>query len=207
MNCRLDNEESVRALLYIPIVHTHADLVSLGETAQQVKAQRMGRQMWQHGLHFVDRWWIRIEKAIEMLPLPAGVMRLYQEGLPVCGHEAELVADLASAGSRNYRILARLQERGAILMGTESPELLAEEYQLTRESTDPQRTPGSAAGHQELLRSLLKRRDQFIAARINDTLQPGETGLLLLGLPHSITEWLAPEILISYPIHQPMTRR
>jgi hypothetical protein len=59
------------------------------------------------------------------------VAAIHLEGLPVCGHESEIVADLARAGSRNHRLLLRLREFGAIIMGTESAELLVEEYQLS----------------------------------------------------------------------------
>ncbi len=36
----------------------------------------------------------------------------------MCGREAEIVRDLAEAGSRNHRLLVRLDQRGTILKGT-----------------------------------------------------------------------------------------
>jgi len=53
---------------------------------------------------------------------------------------------------------------------------------------------------------LLKRRDQYIARRINDTLLAGETGLIFLGMLHSVRSWLDKDIRIVYPIHQPLNR-
>jgi hypothetical protein len=48
---------------------------------------------------------------------------------------------------------------------------------------------------------LLKRRDQYIARRINDTLLAGETGLIFLGMLHSVRSWLDKDIRVVYPIH------
>ena len=76
-------------------------------------------------------------------------MRVYQDGLAVCGHEQKIVSELAGAGNRNHALLLKLQAQGATLMGTESPELLVEEYQLatvafasgvSRRSGDPPET-------------------------------------------------------------------
>jgi hypothetical protein len=49
--------------------------------------------------------------------------------------------------------------------------------------------------------SLLKRRDQFIADRINDTLCPGETGILFLGMLHSLRHLLDEQIKVVYPVN------
>jgi signal transduction histidine kinase len=60
-------------------------------------------------------------------------VRLYQDGLPVCGREEEIVRDLAGSGSQNHQILLELIARGARLTGSESPSLLLEEYELARQ--------------------------------------------------------------------------
>jgi hypothetical protein len=53
---------------------------------------------------------------------------------------------------------------------------------------------------------LLKRRDEYIARRINETLRAGETGLIFLGMLHSLGSWLDKEIRLVYLIHQPSGR-
>ena len=78
-------------------------------------------------------------------------------------------------------------------MGTESAELLLEEYQLVKQvfTGEMSRGPsGQAARAHELQHSLLQRRDQFIASRISQTLLGGETGLLFVGMLHSVEPWL-----------------
>jgi hypothetical protein len=114
-------------------------------------------------------------------------VRIYQDGLPVCGHEAQIVRELAAAGSLNHQLLLELVERGATLMGTEDPQLLLCEYEAQRRrlgtvnSNEPARTPpGDTAA------DLLRSRDSFIARRIAETLPEGETGLLFIGAAHRL---------------------
>lgn len=95
--------------------------------------------------------------------------------------------------------------QGAILMGTESGELLVQEYQLAKQSLRgrPPRAAGVAAQRRAAGDQLLQRRDQFIAQHINDTLKPGETGILFLGMLHSVEQHLNPDIKVIYPVHRP----
>ena len=90
-------------------------------------------------------------------------------------------------------------------MGTESGDLLVQEYQLAKQSltTRPPRAAGVAAQRRALGDALLQRRDQFMAQRINDTLKAGETGILFLGMLHSLERYLHPDIKVIYPLHRP----
>ena len=198
-----------RALIYIPIVHTQADMGALGESIQRWKVKRLGRKGWERNVNLVDQLWAQIEQAVERLVLPYERVRLYQDGLPVCGREVEIVTELAKAGSRNHQLILRLSEKGATIMGTESSELLVEEYQLVKgvfASGKPEIARRGEARQQALRDSLLRRRDQYIACRINDTLQRGATGLLFLGMLHCLGPWLEKDIRVVYPIHTPPTR-
>jgi hypothetical protein len=153
--------------------------------------------------------WTRIEQAIESLALPYKRVRLYQDGLPVCGREVEIATELAKAGSRNHGLLLRLREKGATIMGTESSELLVEEYQLIKEdfaSGKPRVATREEPRRKALRDSLLKRRDEYIARRVNETLGAGETGLIFLGMLHSVGSWLDKDIRVVYPV-QPLSRR
>ena len=143
--------------------------------------------------------WQEIEQTVERLPIEAGKTRVYQDGLPVCPHEARIISELAKAGSRNYKLLLRMESHGAMLMGTEDPDLLVEEYQLAVIGLN---SGGAGGKRQRELRSaaLLEKRDRFIAARIDDTLQPGETGILFLGMLHSVQPYLDRDINVVYPV-------
>ena len=180
---------------------------SLRPAIQALTVKKQGAQGWARNVNVIEGLWVKIEEAIACWSLPYEKMRLYQDGLPVCGRELEIVSELAKAGSRNHQLLLRLKERGAILMGTESAELLVQEYKLIKQmlTTDDSATAARLEiRHQEVSRSLLKRRDQAIADRINHTLCPGESGLLFLGMLHSIERWLAEDIQVTHPLYPPL---
>jgi hypothetical protein len=195
-----------RSLIHLPIIHTQADMGALSGAIKEMTIRRLGQQGWERHVHLIDEFWTRIEEAIDSWALPWERVRLYQDGLPICGREAEILADLAKAGSRNHRLLLRLQERGAILMGTESAELLVREYKLVKESVAAGNSPKALrleARHRTLSNALLKERDKAIAQRINATLRHGETGLLFLGMLHSVEGWLAQDIQVTHPLYPP----
>jgi hypothetical protein len=88
-------------------------------------------------------------------------------------------------------------------MGTESSELLVEEYEFVKEdfgSGEAGSGQRGGARRKALRDSLLQRRDHYIARRINETLHAGETGLLFLGMLHSIRSWLDKDVRVIYPL-------
>lgn len=187
-----------RELLYLPIVHTQVDMGSLGTSIAGAKASAIGQSGAARAAARVQRLWDEIESFLNKLPDNLQSVRVYQDGLAVCGRETEIVTELAEAGSRNYALLLKLQARGAVLMGTESPELLVEEYRLALAAF----APGAVAGRgkDRLRDSLLDRRDRFIAERIDQTLLAGETAILLIGMLHKIGRFLPPGIAVHYPL-------
>lgn len=186
-----------RRLLYVPIIHNQADMGGLGDAFKHALVAKLGEQWWELNLNLVDQVWTTIEAALAGRNLRYELVRIYQDGLPVCGYEQRIVSELARTGSRNHQLLLRLHQRGATIMGTESPELLVAEYQFAKQLVANAAEAGTPA-EQSLARSLLKRRDEFIAARINATLKIRETGIVFLGLLHSLAGKLADDIeLIS----------
>jgi hypothetical protein len=164
---------------------------TLGSSVSRAKVSAFGQRRVEQAAAGVQKLWDRIETIVS---------KLADNGLPVCGREREIVAELAEAGSRNHGLLLKLQARGAVLMGTESPELLVEEYQVALAKF----APGAAAGagkHRDRLRhDLIDRRDRYVAERINSTLLPGETGILFMGMLHKIARWLDRGISVVYPL-------
>jgi len=199
--------EKNRQLIYFPIVHTEIDMGTLGDSIKKAALHKFGRSALEHKATAINKMWLDIEKAIEDLHLDYGNVRLFQDGLPVCGRELEIVKDLAGAGSRNHQILLNLIEKGAAIMGTEFAELLVEEYQLVKQAMTGSKTPGRVnlqPCQKALSDSLLQKRDRFIARRINAALLAGETGILFLGMLHSVERWLDGEIRVIYPISRPV---
>lgn len=203
---RRPDAAATRILIYIPVIHTQADMGALARSVRRVTIQKLGRQAWKRNVDVIGRMWVEIRRAVEGWELPWENVRLYQDGLPRCGREAEIVADLAGAGSPNHQLLFSLMKKGATLMGTESPDLLLEEYRLVQQilaAKNPEEAARIEARHEARSRSLLAQRDRYIVGRINDSLRAGETGLVFLGMLHSLDSRLAKDIRVSYPIRRP----
>ena len=189
--------KETRRLIWIPIIHSQSDLGSVGEPLRQLYVRRTSHEDWDRHIQTVDDAWERIRQAIERMDLDYGAVRVYQDGLPQCDHELDIVKDLAASGSQNHRILLDLAAKGATIVGTESPALLLEEYELVQQALARLATDEADAltgEHQELSKLGLERRDRFIAGRVNETLKAGEVGLIFLGLLHRLERFLPPDI-------------
>jgi hypothetical protein len=197
---------SGRKLVYIPIIHTVADMGTLGAAVRGMKLSALGRQGLTHNSAVVEKMWAQIESVVASLPVTPGSLRVYQDGLPVCRHEQKIVSELASAGNRNHGLLLKLQARGATLMGTESPELLVEEYQLAAAAFAPGSTVRTQIRQKQLRETLLEKRDRYIAARINGTLGAGESGILFMGMLHQVARYLDADIHVIWPLGPPRAR-
>ena len=189
-----------RRLIWVPIIHTRADLGSLSGFLRQHYVRRFGQTQWDRHIESVEDMWEAIRRAVEALDLSGSGVRLYQDGLPDCGHEAEIVRDLAQAGSPNHQLLVDLMANGAALTGTESPELLLQEYELAQQiliSLDSDERGSLIQRQRELGKVLLEKRDRYIAERIDKTLGRGETGLIFLGMLHSLKGLLPSDIQVT----------
>jgi hypothetical protein len=186
-----------RRLIWVPIVHSEADLGNMSELVKGLHIRRMGRAAWNRHVQTIHRMWEDTRAKIDELGLDCGKVRLYQDGLPKSGHEARIVADLARAGSQNHALLLELMKRGAQLTGTESPDLLLEEYEMARRMLVSAKSGGGqTAGpvQSQLSKRLLEKRDRYIAEQIGRTLALEETGLVFLGMLHSLGAFLPSDI-------------
>jgi len=195
-----------RTLIYFPVIHTEDDMGTFREPARDANLEKLGKDRWALKVDAIKTMWGEIERAIDGMGLNLSATRLYQDSLPVCGSELEIVTELATAGSLNHHLLLRLVERGATIMGTESAELLLQEYELAKRILAV-RSPGNDAGieasQKDLMELSLRKRDRFIAERIDKTLLAGETGVLFLGALHFLEDGLKKDIRVIYPIGRP----
>lgn len=177
----------MRRLIYIPIVHSAVELGSLSEAAKAHYAKAVGENIWSQREEAVGKLWEHIRESIRALHLDYRNVRIYQDGLPVCGFEGKIVRELAEAGSFNHLLVVGLLDRGATLDGTEDPQLLMEEYEFQKQCLE-EPTVSDRAREERVRRAerLLKARDAFIAKRIDATLKPSETGLVFLGALHRL---------------------
>ena len=185
--------------------------------------KRYGLQKWEEHNRIIEDFWGGIRSKVFDLDLDYPYTRLYQDGLPVCGKEMDLVQELVKMGSKNHQILMELIQLGAKLEGTEDPKLLLEEYDylknaladLDKPEVNPVRKDGALTSpsmarlsngvkrrYQRLAKSILQKRDSYIAQRIDKTLREGETGLLFIGITHRVNEKLPEDIKTDYLIYR-----
>ncbi|MDN7672540.1 hypothetical protein QZM22_08435 [Burkholderia oklahomensis] len=195
---------SSRTLIYIPILHTGIDMGQFAPLVDDAAQANLGADTWQRHVTDVEHMWDGIEEAIPRLGLDLKSLRVYQDGLPVCGREFEIVDDLAKTGSRNHLLLQTLSRQGASVVGTEAPELLVEEYELAwRLLNAPSANGHRTDAERRLAADLLQRRDRFIARRIDETLPAGGTGMLFIGALHRVAPLLPADLAVSYPLGSP----
>ena len=194
----------MRLLIYVPVVHSEAELGSLTREVRSMFLEAFSVEDWSRLRAAVDAMWDGIRNKLLALPLRWRQTRLYQDGLPVCGQEHQIVRDVAEQGSRNHQILLELMNRGATLMGTEDPKLLVREYRRIKKLVQASRNRASAPAVEKLKKEgddILRERDEFIARRIDSTLGDDETGVLFLGLLHTVDEHLEDRLDVQHLIH------
>ena len=184
----------MRPLIYVPIIHSEVDMGKTAPALRRAYAARFGPRRWRQHQQLIAAFWKEIEAALRHRRIDYGHVKLYQDGLPVCGHEGKIVQALAAQGSPNHGLLRKLMGKGAQLVGTEDPTLLLREYkQIRAELTQPQ--PPLTA--KRVSQSLLRRRDRFVARRIDATLAGGETGIVFMGALHRVFELLPADIRVD----------
>ncbi len=177
-----------RTLILIPIIHTAEDLGSFN-----VKPKTIARRIeFERKQKLIKKVWDEIENNLLDRQISFENTFIYQDSLPVCGRELEIVREVAATGSPNYRLILKLIEQGAEIIGTESPELLKSEYEVQSEFMKNPKNKSLM----DKLRELLFRRDQFIAKRVNETLTSDKLGILFIGMMHQVEIQLPKDIKV-----------
>ncbi len=180
----------MRVLIIIPIVHSFADMGSMKDALAKEAMAKLGEKGWEEQQLKIENFWNEVEKSIANLRLNPKKIRVYQDGLPYTKEDMvmKIINEAAKRGSRNYNIVKNLAEQGTRIEPTESPELLIEEYNFIKMFAEAEGEEREAAKrrYEDAKEQLLKRRDAFIAERINSTLREGEIGILFIGAQHKV---------------------
>ena len=189
----------MRRLIYIPIVHTDADMGSLASTLEQSTAAVCGEKRWEKHKATASEFWQRVSDYLETLD--AKNLKVYQDGFVSDGDLGKKIIDVGvRRGSKNYEIILNVLNRGARLVSTESVALLEEEYghisQIIKAETASEKRLAYRKYETRKVQ-LIKERDSFIARTINETLKDGEAGLLFLGAYHDVVPHLAKDIAVE----------
>jgi hypothetical protein len=175
------------------------DMGTAASTLDDTANAKLTPELWQRHKEIVSIFWDSIGRFLDSLDVNG--FKVYQDGLIADGVEGRrVVREGINQGSKNYEIIGRLLERGAVLVKTEALSLVKQEYsyiiKMTRSRSLKEREV--AALRYKLARGkLLKQRDEFMAARINETLTEGETGILFIGAYHSIIPLLPADIRVG----------
>lgn len=178
----------MRTLMYVPIIHTSADLGSMANDITKRGIANLGEEIWTKHRRTVEDFWDAISDYFDSIEVKG--MKIYQDGM--VGEDKigkKIVEDTAKAGSKNYQLVSKLLEKGAILVKTEDFKLVKQEYDRLLAITQAEsiiRKIIAFIKYKMVKAVLLNKRDTFIAKRIDETLEPDEKGILFIGAFHKI---------------------
>jgi len=183
----------MRKLIYVPIIHMSADLGSIPNHVDKRGIAGFGEEFWRRHRETVSGFWDSISNYFA--DLEVNDFKIYQDGLVADGEVGKrIVEEGVKAGSKNYEIINDLVKRGAILVQTEDFALVKEERDRIVKITRAKTTTAKLIAYLKYRLTknrLLKKRDDYIAKRIDETLADEETGILFLGAYHNIAPKLA----------------
>ena len=207
-------------MIYVPIIHTEADMGSMSDSLRDKYIQKYGEDKWLNHINEIDSMWNSIEKKLDELNFSYKNVKIYQDGLPNCGAgmsapawtadrcgnaqvEKKIVIDIAKKGSKNHQLLIKLLDKGAQLIGTENPKLLIEEYKtiLGTLKQTKETNKDFIDNYKKKAEKQLFERDKYISRRIDETLKDNETGILFIGMMHKVNEFLPKDIKIDFLTH------
>lgn len=189
----------MRTLLYVPIIHMAADLGTLAPDVAKRGIAGLGEEVWEKHVETVEQFWNSLVGYFDRLEVSN--FKIYQDGLVANGDMGQkIVEEGLKSGSKNYEIISRLIQKGAVLVKTEDFALVAKEREHLIELTGARTRVEKLNAYLKYKLSknhLLKKRDRFIADRINETLNQGETGILFIGAYHDIIPMLDKDIQVK----------
>ena len=197
--------KNTRRLVYVPILDARGALEQKASKLHENRKNDLILGETDKELSAVGKMWGGISSKIGELNLPYKVVRIYQDGLPVCGNELELVTQLAESGNPNFLYILNLIQKGAKLEGTENLGLLIQEYDLLNKlllKNSEKDRKEKVTEYQAKSRELLTLRDEFIFNRIHETLQKGELPIVFMSAMHGLDKLLETNFMVSYVIYR-----
>jgi hypothetical protein len=188
----------MRKLYHVPILHMSADMGSLAPALDETAKAELGQEVWQKHRESVSSFWDSVVRFCDTLDVEG--VKVYQDGMVADGEDGlRIVREGINQGSKNYEIIGKLLERGAVLIKTEDPALVKQEYayivKIARSESLKEKEVW-ALRYKVAQDRLLRGRDDFIAQRINETLCQGETGILFIGAYHDVLSRLSEDIQV-----------
>jgi len=188
----------MRNLIYVPIIHSTADLGSIANDLNRRGIADFGEEFWQNHIDTVNGFWEAISYYFDTIDIYIPGIKIYQDGMVADGEIAmKIIEESIKSGSKNYEIVQKLIEKGAEIIKTEDFKLVKRELISLQSITQAKSTFIKIIKliiYKATKSRLLKKRDKYIAQRIADTLGPDETGILFIGAYHKILKKLPKDI-------------
>lgn len=189
----------MRKLYLVPILHMSTDMGSLASSLDETAKAEFGQEVWQKHKEAVSSFWDSIGQFFDALDVKG--FKIYQDGMVASGADGlRIIREGISQGSKNYEIIGKLLQRGAVLVKTEDPVLVKQEYAYIAKiahSKSPKEKEVWALRYKVAQGRLLRQRDDYIAKRIELTLGEGDTGILFIGAYHDILSRLPEDIQVA----------
>jgi DNA-binding protein len=189
----------MRTLIYIPVIHTSADLGSIAKEVAKRGIRDLGQELWEKHRKTVEGFWDVVSDYFDSIDVKD--MKIYQDGMVAEDEVGKKIAeDTAKAGSKNYQLILKLLDRGAVLVKTEDFKLVKKEYDRLLAITQAKSITKKIIAfikYKLVKVILLNRRDNFIANRIEQTLKAEGKAILFIGAFHNIKKRLPKDIQIK----------
>jgi hypothetical protein len=189
----------MRTLIYVPVIHTSADLGSIAKEVAKRGIRDLGQELWEKHRRTVEGFWDVVSDYFDSIDVKD--MKIYQDGMVAEDEVGKKIAeDTAKAGSKNYQLILKLLDRGAVLVKTEDFKLVKKEYDRLLAITQAKSITKKIIAfikYKLVKVILLNRRDNFIANRIEQTLKADEKAILFIGAFHNIKKRLPLDIRIK----------
>jgi len=189
----------MRTLIYVPVIHTSADLGSIAKEVAKRGIRDLGQELWEKHRRTVEGFWDVVSDYFDSIEVKD--MKIYQDGMVAEDEMGKKIAeDTAKAGSKNYQLILKLLDRGAVLVKTEDFKLVKKEYDRLLAITQAKLITKKIIAfikYKLVKVILLNRRDNFIANRIEQTLKADEKAILFIGAFHNIKKRLPKDIQIK----------
>jgi len=190
----------MRNLIYVPIIHSSADLGSLSKDVNKKGINSLGEEVWEKHLKTIDDFWSAILHYFYSIFEPDMKMKIYQDCMVADGEVGmKIIEQGIKSGSKNHELISMLIKKGGVLVKTEDFHLVKKELDifisLTKAKSVLQKLI-ALIKYNFKKNILLNQRDKFIAKRIDDTLEEDEVGIIFIGAFHRIKKKLPQDIQV-----------
>ncbi len=132
-----------------------------------------------------DEYWNQVETQMENLELKLGkIDKIYHELVPKGSEEG--IKNIKELNDKSYQIAKNRLDKGAQIEATEESELLTESMDWSRCLATGLQNPNVFARVYEFFKEASKKRNEYIARQIDETLKVDETGILFMREGHQV---------------------